>query len=383
MHTIGILLPRSSFYEGMGFDMFEGLRQGLKHLGGDDIKIVSQNVGYGTEKQEVYRAAEQLLLQESVSIVFAYISHRTAQILRPLFMAANRLLIVLDAGANLPQEWPTSPNVFYHSLNNSLGAWMLAKLAVKDGFSNAGSVSGFYDGGYLHTYALAQSWINQGRSIVFNHATGYKPEEFTMLPLQKYLNEYSESCLFALFSSDFAQWFFRDTKHLFSNTNLHVYVPPFALEESMLSIVDCPDFVIKGIATWSIHLKTKENQTFVDSIQKAGREANFFSLLGWEASFLAIQLLSLISQEDSNMVNVGKKLKTFEFVGPRGRVFFHQDTNTTLASLYEISIVKNDAGKCNLQIDKELNSLVAEYEQMIAQPLNGTVSGWHNSYTCM
>ena len=108
MQTIGILLPRSTYYQTIGFDLFEGLRSGLRHLGRSDIKIITENIGFGAEKQQCYRSAEKLLLEENVSVVIAYIGHRTAQLLRPLFLAANKMLIVLDAGANLPNEWPAA-----------------------------------------------------------------------------------------------------------------------------------------------------------------------------------------------------------------------------------------------------------------------------------
>src|SRR3989338_2192712 len=101
MPKIGVLLPRSSYYE---------------------------IIGFGADKNSVYRAAERILLDENIAVVFAYLTQRSAQLLRPLFMAANRLLIVLDAGANLPQEWPTTPNILYHSLHNSLGAWLSGKM---------------------------------------------------------------------------------------------------------------------------------------------------------------------------------------------------------------------------------------------------------------
>ena len=122
MQTIGLLLPRSTFYETIGFDLYEGLRSGLLQLGRDDIKIKTENIGFGADKQQCYRSAEKLLLEDNASIVIAYIGHKTAQLLRPLFLAANKILIVLDSGAHLSQEYSSSPNIIYHSLHNALGA---------------------------------------------------------------------------------------------------------------------------------------------------------------------------------------------------------------------------------------------------------------------
>ena len=215
MRSIGILLPRSTFYATISFDIFEGFRSALKHLGREDLTIVSENIGFGAEKQECYRAAEKLLLHENVPVVFAYIGHRTAQLLRPLFMAANRLLIVLDAGSHLPHEWPSSPNIFYHSLHNALGAWLAGEMAVKHGHQQAGMVSGFYDGGYLQTYALTTGFKTRHTDLVFNHATGYKREEFSLLPLKSQMQIYPQACLLTLFSGDFVQWFLEELSLVF------------------------------------------------------------------------------------------------------------------------------------------------------------------------
>lgn len=384
MQTIGILLPRSSFYTGIGFDLFEGLKCWIKFSGLEhEVRIASQNIGFGAEKQQVYRAAEQLLLQENAQVVFAYISSQSAQVLRPLFMAANKLLVVLDAGVNLPQEWPSSPNVFYHSLHNSLGASFISQLADRDGFKNAGVVSCFYDGGYLHTYAMAHTWLKADKNIVYNHVAGYKSEEFTMEPLLQYSQQNSTACLFAIFSADFAQWFYRDMKKYFSGKPITLYVPPFALEESMLSSVEYPGFAVKGVASWAKSLDNEQNLLFINEITEAGREANLFSLLGWEAGILGVKILELLKEEKNNGLKAGQKLKTFDFAGPRGKIYFHPSANYTISPLFEAVIEKGESGFCELKIIGKLEGVEEAFNAMSADQLDGAMSGWYNSYTCM
>ena len=279
MQTIGIVLPRSTYYETIGFDLYEGLRSGLKNLGRNDIKIVSENIGFGADKQQCYRSAERLLLEENADLVIAYIEHRTAQLLRPLFLAANKMLIVLDAGTNLPHEWSACPNIFYHSLHNALGAWHIAKDAVANGHKNAGMVTGYYDGGYLHTYSISKSFEIAGGTICFNHATGYKDIDFTMESLKLHLEQYPDSALLSLFSGDFVQWYFEGIKNLFENKNIPIYLPPFAFEETMLSQAVYPSNNIKGIAAWSKNINSEANLNFIDTITETGRTPNLFSLL--------------------------------------------------------------------------------------------------------
>jgi branched-chain amino acid transport system substrate-binding protein len=382
MLKIGILLPRSTYYQTIGFDIFEGLKSGLDTLQRNDLKVVTENIGFGADKQTCYRCAEKLLLEENVSIVLAYIGHRTAELLRPLFLAANKILIVLDAGANLPNEWPKCPNIIFHSLHNALGAWLTARKATQDGYLHGGMVTGYYDGGYLQTYSISKSFeTNQGQ-IKFNHATGYVKDDFTMKPLEPHLNENDNSALLTIFSGDYTQWFFEDIKHHYGTRNLPIYMTPFGLEEMMLESAVLPSNRVKGIVSWSKKLENKENKDFLKSMEDAGRKPNMFSLLGWESASLACIVVDLIVYKKKNLTEILTELETTEFESPRGKIEFDIQTNTTLAPMYEVILIDNN-GFCETKIEGQIDDTKTEFEKLAKLPLNGATSAWHNSYTCI
>jgi branched-chain amino acid transport system substrate-binding protein len=383
MQKIGLLLPRSTYYQTIGFDLYEGLRSGLKHLGKSDIKIVTENIGFGADKQQCYRSAEKLLLEENVSIVIAYIGHRMAQLLRPLFLAANKILIVLDAGANLPGEWPVCPNIFYHSLHNSLGASLAAKQATNDGYTQAGMVTGYYDAGYLHTYSISKGFEETGGTISFNHATGYTTTEFTMEPLKNYLEQFPDSVLLSLYSGDFVQWYFEGIKNLFKEQNIPIYLPPFGFEEMMLSDAQFPSNNIKGIAAWSKKLESKENKAFIETISNTGKTPNLFSLLSWESASIALKVIELVDESKNNITQITKDLHDFTFESPRGKIYFDSKTNMSISPLYNASIITNHEGKCEVQIESVVNDVFEHFEKLSTQELNNSTSAWHNSYTCI
>lgn len=383
MQTIGILLARSTYYQTIGFDLYEGLRLGLKQLGNSDIRIVSENIGFGADKQQCYRSAEKLLLEENASIVIAYIGHRTAQLLRPLFLAANKILIVLDAGANLPHEWPTCPNIFYHSLHNSLGASLAAKQAVNDGYKTAGMVTGYYDGGYLHTYSISKGFEDIGGKISFNHATGYMSEDFSIEPLKGHLEQFPNSALLSIFSGDFVQWYFEGIKNSFEGKNLPVYLPPFGFEETMLADTDYPSDNIKGIAAWSKKIDSIENKNFIEAMISAGRIPNLFSLLSWESATIAIETLKLIDKHKSNVPKIASDLQTIKFESPRGKIYFDAKTNTSISPLYNVTIIPNNDGKCELQLEGKTADVYEHFEKLTNQDLNNSASAWYNSYACI
>jgi branched-chain amino acid transport system substrate-binding protein len=383
MQTIGILLARSTYYQSISFDLYEGLRCGLKHLGRNDIRIVTENIGFGADKQQCYRSAEKLLLEENVSVVIAYIGHRMAQLLRPLFLAANKMLIVLDAGANLPHEWPACPNIFYHSLHNSLGASMAARQAVNDGYTSAGMVTGYYDGGYLHTYGISKGFEENGGKIAFNHATGYKEEDFTIAPLKDHLEKFPNSALLSLFSGDFVHWYFEGIKNSFKGQNIPIYLPPFGLEEMMLADAEYPGGNIKGIAAWSKKIDSEENKIFIETITAANRTPNIFSLLSWESASLALKVIELIDLSKNNMTQIASGIKSFTFKSPRGTIYFDSKTNTSISPLYNSTIIPNSEGKCEIQIESIANDVFEHFQKLTDQNLNNSTSSWYNSYTCI
>lgn len=384
MPTIGILLPRSSYYETIGFDLYEGLSSGLNHFGFQDIKIVTENIGFGSDKQQCYRSAEKLLLEENVTIVVAYIGHRMAQLLRPLFLAANKILIVLDSGANLPQEWVSCPNIIYHSLQNSLGAWLSSKQAIYDGYSSGGMVTGYYDGGYLQTYSLCSSFEQGGGQICFNHATGYKENDFTMEPLKNYLDEFPNSALLSLFSGDYVQWYFSGIKDWISDKKTAIYLSPFGFEETMLQKAVFPNCKIKGIAAWSKNIDSPENHLFINTIKKAGRTPNLFSLLAWESAQIIIKVLDLLSKNENNIGQTVTSLGGFEFIGPRGNISFDSKTNTSIAPLYQAEIVINEEdGMCMVNLLSEIEGTKESFELMSELEIGSATSAWYNSYVCI
>ncbi|MNJ86176.1 hypothetical protein D3C87_36640 [compost metagenome] len=381
--TIGLLLPRSTYYTGLSFDIFEGSRSSVRHMGRDTIRLVTENIGFGTDKQLCYKAAEELIMHENATVVLAYIGHRMAQVLKPLFQASNRLLIVLDAGANVPHEWPETPNIIYHSLHNSFGSWLTAKRAVNDGFSQGGMITGYYDGGYLQTWGLCSGFISAGGMIAFNHATGYNKDDFSMDTLKEHAEKYPEGALLSIFSGDYVHWYFEGLKSVFGENHLPVYLPPFAQEETMLKEAVHPGGTIKGIAAWSSQLDNPENNLFIETIESTGRTANLFSLLGWEGALLAVHASDLMLEQKNNVQAVSDAMMDFSFDGPRGTVSFHIPTRNTIAPLFETTVQKDENGACSLIVEKNVEDTLSHFEQFVTISTENAISGWYNSYTCI
>ncbi|MGV3613374.1 MAG: ABC transporter substrate-binding protein [Fluviicola sp.] len=383
MQTIGILLPRSTYYESIGFDLFQGLKLGITEIRNQNIRIVTENIGFGAEKQQCYRSAEKLLLEENASIVIAYIGQRGAQLLRPLFLAMNRILIVLDAGANLPHEADFCPNIIYHSFHNSLGTWLSSKMAIRDGFSSGGMITGYYDGGYLHTVALTEGFLRNEGKIQFNVATGFKPETFSMDELVEHRKNHPESALLTLFSGDFVQWYFNELIQQYGVSDVPVYLSPFGLEDQMIENANFPGPNVKGVTAWSKQLDSEENKYFLDSVKKnLDKTPSIFMLMGWEAALLVGNILNLQATLDVKGVSP-ELLQSIAFKSPRGQVNMFAPINTTYAPMYEASIVPTENNQCSLQIDATVEHTLEHLEELTTIQLNNSETAWYNSYVCI
>lgn len=383
MQTIGILLPRSTYYESIGFDLFQGLKLGLSEIKNKDIRVVTENIGFGAEKQQCYRSAEKLLLEENASIVIAYIGQRGAQLLRPLFLAMNRILIVLDAGANLPHEADFCPNIIYHSFHNSLGSWLSSKMATRDGFSNAGMVTGYYDGGYLHTVALTEGFVRSEGKIQFNIATGFKPETFSMNELIQHRENHPESALLSLFSGDFVQWYFDELIQKYGISDIPVYLSPFGLEEQMIENANFPGPNVKGVTSWSKRIDTEENKYFIELVEKnLNKVPSIFLLMGWESALLVDTILNL--QATLGIKGVSPELlQSISFKSPRGQINMFSEMNTTYAPMYEVSIVSSKNNTCLIQIDAVIQDTLEPLSELTTIQLNNAETAWYNSYVCI
>lgn len=383
MEKIGVLLPRSTFYASMSFDIVEGLRAGFKNAGRDDIELVIENIGFGAEKQVCYQAAENLLLKEDVQIVIAYLGHRMANLLRPLFTSANRLLIVLDSGANLPQEYPPSDHIIYHSLHDSLCCWMSSQLAIRDEYQEGGMLTCYYDGGYLHTLAITKSYVENGGTIKFNHATGNDNNSFSMDELSTHIANYPKASFLALFSADYTQSFFDKIPHSVIAQQTPVYTSAFMMEESALTQMPFPKIPAKGVVPWSRSIQNKENERFIHLLDEVGKEANYFSLIAYESIPLVLECMKLLIENKKRVSVATQGLKDFTFDSPRGKVYFHHTSKHTLSNLYEAELIACENSMTKVKIVDEITDVSSQFDKMYNLELNNTLSGWYNSYTCI
>lgn len=373
LDRIGLLLPRSTDYPSMGFDILEGMRANLKKNGYGSVVFLTENIGFGEDAALNYAKAEKLLLQDNADIIIAYCNSSNAEPLYKLADALSKPFIILDAGMQLPGVEVSS--FCYHISLQGIQGCRMAGYMAGEGNRKVLMATSFYDGGYRGPWSYDRGLSEAGGSICGNYVSGYKLAEFTIDPYIGLLNRSGADSVGACFSSYLAELFF---KHLCEKnseaTPLPFYCSPFMAEEQLLSKCDFPGGEFHAVVPWASALNNTEQEEFRKIIQAdKNKTANIFHLLGWEAAIVATQA----------MQHGARSLEGFSYKSPRGSVTIHPLTHNTYAPLYKGRIIGDKNGKCVFEVTETIPMDAEEHVMILKDHPDATASGWRNNYLCI
>lgn len=375
----GFLLPRSTVYPLIGHDFLNGIKSYLAYSK-MTADILTDNIGFGFDEKEVYSKNEAMLLGGNADIVVAFIDGRCAEMLQPLYSATGKILLLVNMGTDMPEAAPASSTVIQHSFNVSLNSYLTGMLAA-DQHQRALMATSFYDGGYLHCYSMVAGYQQQGGAISNNFISHFKKDEFTTEPLKQYLaNTPEEDTLLCLYSGDVAHLIYRALAEVQQQKELFLYVSPMMLDETLADLLG-KDFSIKntkGYTSWLSALDNESNRNFKAQYhQLAGRNANLFSLLGWETGILLKEINELAEQGLKGTVLV-EEMKKKELDSPRGWLKINEQTQQTYSPAYLVSVT----GNYEMAIASQFETRADTMQQFISARPEGASSGWKNTYLC-
>lgn len=369
---IGLLLPRSTEYPAMGYDILDGMRSRLHTTGYNECQFFTENIGFGEDRAVNYSKAEKLLLQDSVDIIVAYCHSFNAESLYQLASSLNKPFLALDAGMQLPQA--VSPNC-YHITLQGVDACRIAGNMAGEGNRSVLMATSFYDGGYRGPWSYDRGLSEAGGSVCGNYVSAFKPKEFSIDSYLGLLKNTAAASVAACFSTYLAELFFKALREKKQEAvPLPFYCSPFMAEEQLLNKCDFPGGEFYAVVPWSSSLDNPEQKQFLNKIrEEKNKTANVFHLLGWEAGIVAAMILQ----------NGMKSMKDFSFESPRGRVTIHPATHYSYAPLYKGRIMGDENGKCVFRIDETIAPDADRHVKVMTDQPQSVVSGWRNNYLCI
>ncbi len=370
---IGFLLPRSTDYPRMGFDMLDGLKCRLKAAGHGDVQFLTENIGYGEDQKLSYAKAEKFLMEDAVDMLIVYSSQMNAEALYPLANVAGQPIIFLDAGMQFPNE--KVPELCYHISLQGLNACKQAGKMAGKGGRKVLMASSFYEGGYAGPFCSVKGLEESGGAVCANFVSVHKISEFNIDIYLGHLENAGAESVMAHFSIYLCDLFMKALKAAGGKAvGLPFYCGPFMGEEQMLEQAPYPGGEFHVVMPWARGVENAAQTSFLEMIKKEkNKEANIFHLLGWEAGIVAARVAS----------EGAGSLKGWRYESPRGNVTFHPETNQTYAPLYKAMIVANGPGNCKIEVKGTIAINADEHIKVQIERPEGVVSGWKNNYLCI
>ena len=142
----GIIYPQSKVHPEIMTDYVGALKISLdEFISSKKIELVYEGIGLGGEGKVIVEKVEKLLLIDEVDLLVAFMDFPFLSLVTSLINASNKLLILVNTGANYPEEWLLPSNVVCLSLQHSFCCWLTGALAAESNGQTAAFASSFYD----------------------------------------------------------------------------------------------------------------------------------------------------------------------------------------------------------------------------------------------
>ncbi len=380
---IGVLYPRSNAHPDITADFVEGIKFALNHYQlNNNVQLIMESIGFGGNEKEVYEKAEKILILEAADILVAYIDLRVISLLEPLLHSTGKLMVVVNPGANYPENWVPQPNIIFLTLRHSFLCWLTGLLAAKNKNGSAALATSFYDAGYLHTAAITKSFINNGGNILFNYVNNnLYNETFEITALTDFLSSQKETGnLLCVFDVKPASLFYDRLNKYEKSSRLHLFASPMMLEQKAWEeAVSGFNFSIEGYLPYYAASENKTNAEFRNIFAtQTKREASLFALLGWETALIIQEIINNCKDKYADGASIKDYLASIVIASPRGNLKMDKETHYFIAPVYKGTIENNAT---DILITPEYSS-EEEWERFVANPVIGPSSGWTNTYLC-
>jgi branched-chain amino acid transport system substrate-binding protein len=370
----GILFPLSQAHPGTGLDFMDGLQSVLNQQQIlPQCNFIKEGIGFGGTEKEVYQKAEKLLISEEADILIAWADEKVLPILYPLVQAVDKILLVVNPGANYPLNWIAQPNVIHLNLQHAFLCRLTGALAAQKGNGNAALATTYYDCGYLHAAAMVNHFLQSGGSIRYNYINNQPYNEaFEINQLTGFLSGNTDcQNLLCVMDELPAKLFYQLLQQYQTPQPLHLFVSPMMLQPGIAAAA--LPFYIDGYLPWHAALDTPVNNNFIKNCR---RPATIFSLLGWETGLVLQQVLQGGAAAGSTDEMIAG-LKNNALQSPRGTLQLDDETQ-----FYTAPVIRCSKQPGQAAVFTGVDTLENEWRQFTAVPVEGAVTGWTNTYLC-
>jgi len=366
MPKIGIITPFSNEFPFMARDFVRGIK--LAFVENEDFQFVHAETERGIPN-EVSPLLRQLVIKEEVHLVIAFLESTIVNHIKGFVEQTQIPVIISGMGARLPLASADNvPSIFYNSFRLWESCWLSGQQAVTAYGKKSGVFSSFFDGGYPLTYAHMKGAETMGGEPAFFAITHKDKTEEELARARQSMEQFTSDYYFTSYygkeRAAILDWF----KQIGVNVEKLVASPGIRPNgETAMTVT-----------SWHHDWDTPQNREFCEMYRNSySSEPDEFVMLGYENGLWVKHAL----QNDVTKFNQEKfteRLKTANFIGPRGEVSINAKTHVASSNhlLVHVDV------ETHQKLFKILDYPHPEIEQEIEANQPANLMGWQNTYLC-
>ena len=332
-YKVGLLLPFSGVYAGLGSHIENGFALGLDHFGGDLGDNTVTTLREDTEAKPAVGLvkAKKLVLQDKVDVIAGVVSSAVLGGIRDFMHNSQVPLLVANAGNDLMTGEKCSPYVIRVSFSNSMinrpmGTW-LAEQGVKKVYLMAPD----YAAGHQMMKAFKNTFTAAGGEIV---GEAYPPLRGTK-DYGSYLSALKTSgadAAYVFFAGGAAIDFVKQYRDFGLAKDIPLYGAGFLTSAAYVQVQgEAADGIVASLHYVPV-LDNEENRRFQTAYQaKYGKVGSEFAVQGYDAAHLIVEA---IKSAGSDKEAFKQALSKVSFNGPRGPLKIDPATNNVIQNIY-------------------------------------------------
>ena len=337
---IGVLLPSSGVYAGLGQDQTSALEMGFDHFGREVAGRPIELIHADTESKPNSGLAQikKLVLRDRVHLVVGIISSAVAGAVRDFVHHAQVPLIISNAGNDDLTGERCSPWILRSSFSNSqinreMGPWLAAQ-----GFKNVFLMAFDYAAGHQMMDAFQAGFVAAGGTVIGEE---YPPlgetEDFG--PYLAKVKAAAPDAVYVFFAGGPAIKFVKEWAAFGLKGKVQLAGAGWLNSALYLDAQGMDAEGALGILNYVPSIDTPENHAFQEQFRAAhGRNGSEFGVAAYDSARLIIEALKATGGNTEDKAALVAALQGTRFDGPRGPFRIDPRTNNVIQNVYVFEV---------------------------------------------
>lgn len=330
---IGLLLPFSGVYAGLGEHIENGFKLGLEHYGKDlgDNKIETFREDSEAKPAVGLAKARKLVLQDRVDAIVGIVSSAVLGAVRDFADGSKVPIIVANAGNDEMTGERCSPYVIRVSFSNSQMNRPMGPYMYDKGIKKVYLMAPDYAAGHQMMDSFRESFEAAGGEIV---GEAYPPLHGTKDygPFISAAQATNPDAIYVFFAGGAAIAFVKQYHDFGVKEQIPLYGAGFLTSPAYVQVEgEAADGIVAGLH-YVPSIDTQANKDFQAAYQAAyGKPASEFSVAGYDAARLVVEAAKASGGDKEKF---DAELAKVSFDGPRGPLRLDPHTNNVIQNIY-------------------------------------------------